>query len=772
LSRVRVRIDTAIINSAHLAQRDQCVDENVVGGFMYIRVIVAVFVVFVFTALSKAQTLDELRVNATQILTDSCARCHQNDLLEGRERAAKNFGNILDLEALVQEKRYIKPGNPDNSLLWKLVMDDTMPYDVFNGDVLQHAPSVEDKQILSAWIVAEGGAQQELLATRQHISDDSVLGAIATDLQSLLPHRVSRTRYITLAHLYNGGTSDEAMEVYRQAVFKLLNSLTFSADPVRYEKLGPEDTVLRINLDDLEWDDRTWEKLQEANPYAIRYDNSIARFIESETATDHPILRGDFLVFAASQPPLYYELLNLPASMGELERMLGVDMAGNIENGRVARAGFQDSGVSQNNRLIERHSSKFGAFWNSYDFAGNKDRQSLFLFPLGPGGDAGFKHDGGEVIFNLPNGMQAYFLATADGARLDSGPTEIVRDQSRADFKVTNGISCMSCHAMGIREDHQDTIREYVLSSAKASKHQRDAVSALYPTPEQMGEIMARDKQRFLSAMRAAGLDPNLNLNQTEMTLALFDQFEQDLSLEMAAAEFGLSVEQFENHLPRAGREGFDLGRRLKQDRVPRDQFTGLFAELAGQLTDNRPATHVEEIAPVVSVASSGDNHPVATFDLALFADRDTYQLNDKPVFTIKSDADCSLTMINTDSHGNSNVLLPNRFRPGPISLKAHTRFQFPSEEDDFQFRLAERGQEKVIALCSTTHERIPGISYDFTGDDFAAQGSEADMNRALASATRQIIVELAKAKDEPAHVGSGTDNFKLMRKAVLLDVR
>jgi hypothetical protein len=31
-----------------------------------------------------------------------------------------------------------------------------------------------------------------------------------------------------------------------------------------------------------------------------------------------------------------------------------------------------------------------GYFWTSYDFGGNRDRQSLYEFPLGPGGPHGF----------------------------------------------------------------------------------------------------------------------------------------------------------------------------------------------------------------------------------------------------------------------------------------------------------------------------------------------------------------------------------------------
>src|SRR5262249_2504026 len=165
----------------------------------------------------------------------------------------------------------------------------------------------------------------------------------------------------------------------------------------------------------------------------------------------------------ASRPPIYNALLRLPRSFQALAREQGVDVEGDIRRFVAQRAGFQKSGVSQNNRLIERHPSRGGYFWTSYDFAGNRQNQSLFEFPLGPGGPNGFSHDGGETIFSLPNGFQAYYLNNARGEPLDKGPTTIVRDLTRKDLAVTNGVSCMGCHDQGMRKA-KDDIRENVLA--------------------------------------------------------------------------------------------------------------------------------------------------------------------------------------------------------------------------------------------------------------------------------------------------------------------
>src|SRR5262245_23334617 len=118
----------------------------------------------------------------------------------------------------------------------------------------------------------------------------------------------------------------------------------------------------------------------------------------------------------------------------DLERKLGVYVADNFKRDKLARAGFTASGVSGQNRMVERHESPYGAYWKSYDFKSNAGRGNLFRFPLGPAfagnpyADQAFAHDGGEIIFNLPNGLQGYLLVNGKDGRIDEGPVEVVSD--------------------------------------------------------------------------------------------------------------------------------------------------------------------------------------------------------------------------------------------------------------------------------------------------------------------------------------------------------
>ena len=136
-----------------------------------------------------------------------------------------------------------------------------------------------------------------------------------------------------------------------------------------------------------EWDvNDAWTTIEEAYPYHISFDapahlalkNQLGR-LQAQMKTDVPSVHIDWFIATASTPPLYHDLLSLPLTDRELETRLEVDVARNIINApgvRVWRAGFNNSGVSNHNRVVERHTSRYGAYWKSYDFAGSVGTQT------------------------------------------------------------------------------------------------------------------------------------------------------------------------------------------------------------------------------------------------------------------------------------------------------------------------------------------------------------------------------------------------------------
>ncbi|MCC6417482.1 MAG: WD40 repeat domain-containing protein, partial [Gemmataceae bacterium] len=342
-----------------------------------------------------------------------------------------------------------------------------------------------------------------------------------------------------------------------------------------------------------------------------------ARAIALAAGTDLAYLRADWFVATASRPPLYHDLLQLPTTERGLERLLQVDVPTALREETAVRVGFNDSGVSRNNRLLERHDAAFGAYWRSYDFAANTGRQNLFEHPLGPAaGETSFQHAGGEMIFQLPNGLQGYMLTDGLGRRIDSGPVEIVSDPKRPDQRVVAGLSCLNCHASGLLPK-ADQVRAHVEKNPAAfARAAVETVRALYPAKGKVQALLAEDNRRYLQALARTGASPDA----PEPINAVTQRYEATLDLKAAAAELGLSAGNFATRLEQTPVLLRLMGAlRAAAGTVQRQVVEEGFAEIVRTLRLNEPFT-VKTDSPG-SVLAPFAGHTGAVLDVAFAPD-------------------------------------------------------------------------------------------------------------------------------------------------------
>src|SRR5262249_43226919 len=150
-----------------------------------------------------------------------------------------------------------------------------------------------------------------------------------------------------------------------------------------------------------------------------------------------------------------------------------------------------------------------------------------------------FRPAGGEIIFNLPNGLQGYMLTDADGRRIDRGPLNVVSDPKQRDKAVVTGISCMSCHVRGIIPK-DDQIRPFVVKKSDLFEvDERKKILELYHPREQFRKLLQEDAERFAQAVKLTGA----HVSATDPIVALASRYEEDLNLALAAAEVGVKLE-------------------------------------------------------------------------------------------------------------------------------------------------------------------------------------------------------------------------------------
>jgi WD40 repeat protein len=521
---------------------------------------------------------------AHEVLRQHCAGCH------GPGRGKGGFDYVLDRDRLVARGQVV-PGSPDGSPLVQRVRQGEMPP--------PRRPRLppDALAVLERW-VREGAVASSAGRPAAPVTEADVARVVRTDLDNLPPRARHFARYLTLGHLAADG--QDVLTTHRQAITKLVNSLSWHPRLTPPVAVDAASTVYRIDLRDHRWPALAWDRLAEAYPYRPA----------GEAPAAQPYVRGDWFVSAASRPPFYHDLLGLPETERALERLLQVDVAADLRDDAALRAGFNGSGVARNNRVLQRHDAAHGAYWRSYDFADSTGVQNVFEHPLGPApGTGGFHHDGGEVIFHLPNGLLGFLLVDGQGRRIDKAPAEVVSDPQRPDRRVENGLSCFSCHAPGLLPK-DDQVRPHVRRNPGAfGPDDRDAILALYAPPARMRVRLQEDNERYARALGRLGLAPG----EPEPVGAVVRRYEGVLDLRAAAAEAGMSESDFASRLGRSPALRRTLGALLARGgTVQRAVFEQSFAELARELRLAREP---------VAVANAFEGHRAPVRDIAFAPD-------------------------------------------------------------------------------------------------------------------------------------------------------
>ncbi len=560
---------------------------------------------------------EDLDRQAIGVLKKHCVRCHGPS--STNRKALKDIPNILDVKDVVAREK-IAPGDPDKSDVWTQVRDGKMPDDA----IYEGSPSDTEKETLKDWIVSLKAQFAGSDANRVFVSDGDVLKAIFEDIASVSMGAAADRRYLSITNLHNNpSVPDEELEVARQALTKMLNSLTWKRVILKPTPVDPEKTVFRVELSKLGWSKEQWEKIANLHPYNKFYDTIVARSLADYTGTKLSVIRADWFVAKLSKPPLYHEFAQIPATAQELEKKLlfnGLTADENLKANavEVVRVGIakDNSGVSAQNRLIERHPALYGAYWRSFDFlpadpADEKAaRRDFFRHPTGPGGENGFLPDGGEYIFNLPNGFQAYMLTDGAGKRIDSGPVKVVFDQNAAaegrNPEIVNGISCIGCHSAGIRRA-TDELLTHVQGSVFPVEV-RETIELLHE-PGKIETTLSEDEQRFVNAMKQAGVT-NLSVSDEPVT-KLVQRFEgKRVDLRTAAAELGLKEEQLKAKLDQIDSDSTLKGvkSQIEKGGMPREQFIAAFDALTKALGINRDDKKLRTVVDELKAATEERN--------------------------------------------------------------------------------------------------------------------------------------------------------------------
>jgi hypothetical protein len=459
-----------------------------------------------------------------QILEVNCGRCH-----EGTKSG--NMDYILSLKDLVKNGKVV-PGQKENSQLFVRMQQQSMPPAFERVQRPTYGQIDQVGQFIDELPVDLYGSDATC-ETLPFFEQDDQIAAMAADIQRVDARDQPFTRYLTITYSSNAGDCEgetKAIQRQRYALFKGINSVSTESSIGIPEPIDANKTIYRIDIRDYNWDreidleddgivdfDDAWLAIVDGvGQYAVEFTGDQADDLVQDSQTAVPFLPVNAFIQFTELDDLYYALIGARANLFVFEReVLGIDTVAEIADDNLLRGGFSNSGVSKQERVLNRFDQNTAggyAYWISFDFDGGSGNEagnglvldlaneSIYQDPID------FAFTGGEAIFNLPNGMQAYYVAAANGNRLGEAPVGIVIDPAQNNGQVTNGASCHSCHNAGMIS-FTDTVRDFVLDNRTLFDNETfEAVMNQYPTQVEFQRAMDADSELHVSRVEQAGV--------------------------------------------------------------------------------------------------------------------------------------------------------------------------------------------------------------------------------------------------------------------------
>ena len=496
------------------------------------------------------------------ILTSKCVSCHQGyDSYETAKGKGKDYVARINLPAS-SPQRMPKAPNPE------------LP--------------ANEKDLFKKWQLdgfLEKCGETQKPVQESSINFDQIEGAIIDKLNQLSEETRLNSRFLVMSHKVDQGSTSSDMELFFSATTKTANSLNkLSKRLTKPERFGPSNSIVRINLEDYELNRKDWDNIIAADPLKLESFTNKGKVIKFLTQNLRPWMHFDnFVDTTQRNSKLYHALLGTPATFAELVRYLGVNFAGDFLNFKAQLIGTNRSPLSLKNRLISRHDSVDGYFWVTYDTDGLKNnRQNLFEFPLlkETGSKQVFDFQAGEVIYSLPNGLQAYALFNNKGERQDVAPVNIVRDvESPISPEIRNASSCHRCHNGGIIPT-VDEVRDHVLKNASEFKaNDVEIVKVLYRDAAANVATFKGDNDAFVQALANIGIKPGVDpMNYATDRLLL------NWDLNQTASFFFVTKEEFVQLLNQSAAGRAQVGNLLSGSSITYDQFVTILPQLIKDL--------------------------------------------------------------------------------------------------------------------------------------------------------------------------------------------
>ncbi len=436
-------------------------------------------------------------------LRENCAACHSSDT-QGIPPLHSDLDSNL-AHTLANKLVFLQ--NPTQSrLVARLAVD---RHNCFEG------LNCADSAILMQQAIAQWAETAQVPAAKQPGLEapfnEETLGELIINNRNSLPlEDQAFAAYISLHQAYNEGANTAELELHRIGLSKALNAVARYAptivNPTPIENLK---LIYRIDIRNY-WENNTlestevWERIRQG----------VSSNFQKGLSNDY--IDACQLAYNISRPRVYNRIMELPRFASTLESQLKVVKNDGIDSYKFFTVKNKIS-INENDRIVWLAKTEDGRqYWRSMDAFAFLN-PNLFSNPI-----LGFDQElsqpirvpgsAAEIIFEMPNGMDGYYIAGAFNQRRLDAFTFVVCDPSRGgpcndrvsgegDLRLINGASCMDCHKDGMKYMIDELTPFVAENPNRFDEAEQARIAELYPGQAFLDSAIAQGRERFLDAM-------------------------------------------------------------------------------------------------------------------------------------------------------------------------------------------------------------------------------------------------------------------------------
>ncbi len=351
------------------------------------------------------------------------------------------------------------------------------------------------------------------------IQNDEVENWALADSLALSDVDARNTVYLSGANFANDGSSVETAIAGTELGVNLLSNESFIE---KGRPIGGENSILAVDLRDFfgSQSDAVWRLIEDQAIIKIESQTQRFRQLQFLTQKRLPIVHMQIFLETAFLSPVYYAIKNVPQNENQFWLQQGINRQRDFDDRDkgIYLAGFQESQIGPDNRVVRRMEGREGSCWNSYDVDSlNLVAESNFFrfpFPIEARSQLTLRHAAGEILCVQRNGLFVMALYNGAGVRQDAAPTTVVVNTRTAALGLDPSIvirDCVGCHTQYVLPV-RDELRRQVQDSPFGANDK--LLAQLFFKPQaQLDAITEQDNARYADTLgelniESGGIDP------------------------------------------------------------------------------------------------------------------------------------------------------------------------------------------------------------------------------------------------------------------------